>query len=221
MNAMQELSISFNYHGRYFKLGEINSDTRAVWFVLHGYGQLAQYFLRKFKSLEAHGICVIAPEGLSHYYLEDASTRTKTGNTRVGASWMTRENRVRDIENYVTYLDTVFQREVGSRTDLDVTLLGFSQGAATVSRWALSNSIYFRRLILWAGILPPDMDFEKGKQLLKNKDVKVIYGKHDPFLTEFRFGEMKSLSEKLEITAGEIVFDGAHEIHEPTLLTLI
>ncbi|HNC31872.1 MAG TPA: radical SAM protein, partial [Cyclobacteriaceae bacterium] len=70
---MQELSISFNYHGRYFKLGEINSDTRAVWFVLHGYGQLAQYFLRKFKSLEAHGICVIAPEGLSHYYLEDAA----------------------------------------------------------------------------------------------------------------------------------------------------
>lgn len=218
---MQELSISFNYHGRYFKLGEINSDTRAVWFVLHGYGQLAQYFLKKFTVLETNGICVIAPEGLSHYYLEDASTRSKTGNTRVGASWMTRENRVRDINNYLAYLDTVFEREIGMRKDLNVTLLGFSQGAATVSRWALSTNIYFNRLMLWAGILPPDMDFEKGKQLLKNKDVKVIYGKHDPFLTESRFGEMKSLSAKLEITAEEIVFDGAHEIHEPTLMTLI
>lgn len=218
---MQELSIPFTYTGRYFKLGEINANTLAVWFVLHGYGQLAQYFLRKFNVLEPNGICVIAPEGLSHYYLEDASTRNKTGNTRVGASWMTRENRVRDIENYLTYLDTVFEREIGTRKDLNVTLLGFSQGAATVSRWALSQNIYFNRLMLWAGILPPDMDFEKGKRLFKEKAVTVVYGKNDPFLTESRFGEMKALAEKLEIAPKEIVFDGAHEIHEPTLRLLI
>jgi predicted esterase len=218
---MQELPIEFNFKGRYFKLGEINADTKAVWFVLHGYGQLAQYFLPKFKSLIEHNICVIAPEGLSHYYLEDASTRSKSGSTRVGASWMTRENRLADIENYLTYLDSVFKREVGSYKNLDITILGFSQGAATASRWALSNSIPFRRLILWAGIFPNDMDFEKGKQLLKGKDVTIAYGKHDPFLTESRFGEMRSLAEKLELTPTQIVFDGAHEIHEPTLLTLI
>lgn len=218
---MQELSIEFTYTGRYFKIGEIGPGTRAVWFVIHGYGQLAQYFLRKFNTLEAHQICVIAPEGLSHYYLEDAASRSKTGNTRVGASWMTRENRLRDIENYITYLNNVFAREIGTRKDLNITLLGFSQGAATASRWALSDSIYFRRLILWAGILPPDMDFEKGKQLLQAKTVNVVYGKNDPFLNESRFGEMKSLAEKLGISPGEIVFDGAHEIHEATLLTLI
>lgn len=218
---MQELTTEFNFKGRYFKLGEINAQTKAVWFVLHGYGQLAQYFLPKFKSLAAHNICVIAPEGLSHYYMEDASTRNKTGNTRVGASWMTRENRLTDIENYLTYLNTVFKHETSGNNNLDITLLGFSQGAATASRWALSNAIYFRRLILWAGILPTDMDFEKGKQLLKEKDVTIVYGKHDPFLNESRFGEMKTLSDKLEITPDQIVFDGAHEIHEATLLTLI
>lgn len=218
---MQELSVEFKYTGRYFKLGEINPETRAVWFVIHGYGQLAQYFLRKFSALGQHQICVIAPEGLSHYYIEDAASRSKTGNTRVGASWMTRENRLRDIENYMTYLNSVFAREIGTRKDLDITLLGFSQGAATVSRWALSDSIYFRRLILWAGILPPDMDFDKGKRLLQTKDVNVVYGKNDPFLNESRFGEMKALSEKLGITPNETVFEGAHEIHEPTLLTLI
>jgi predicted esterase len=218
---MQELTTEFNFKGRYFKLGEITAQTKSVWFVLHGYGQLAQYFLPKFKSLAVHNICVIAPEGLSHYYLEDASTRNKTGNTRVGASWMTRENRLTDIENYLTYLNSVFTRETGSNKNLDITLLGFSQGAATASRWMGSNSIYFRRLILWSGILPADMDFEKGKYLLREKDVKIIYGKNDPFLNESRFGEMRSLAEKLEITPDEIVFDGAHEIHEPTLLTLI
>lgn len=216
---MQELTTEFNFKGRYFKLGEIDAQTKAVWFVLHGYGQLAQYFLPKFKSLTAHNICVIAPEGLSHYYLEDASSRSKTGSTRVGASWMTRENRLTDIENYITYLNSVLQREAGTYKNPDVTILGFSQGAATASRWALSNSVYFRRLILWAGILPADMDFEKGKQLLKTKDITIVYGKHDPFLNESRLGEMRTLSEKLEIAPDPIVFDGAHEIHEPTLLT--
>jgi predicted esterase len=218
---MQELKTEFNFKGRYFKLGEINSQTKAVWFVLHGYGQLAQYFLPKFKSLEQHNICVLAPEGLSHYYLEDASTRSKTGGTRVGASWMTRENRLADIENYITYLDSVFSREIGGRKNIPVTILGFSQGAATASRWALSQSIYFNRLILWAGILPSDIDFDKGKELLKNKEFKAVFGKNDPFLNENRFGEMKSLSEKLGITTDPIVFDGVHEIHEPTLLSLI
>lgn len=218
---MQALPIEFNFKGRYFKLGKITPETKAVWFVLHGYGQLAQYFLPKFKSLIEHNICVIAPEGLSHYYIEDASTRSKTGNTRVGASWMTRENRLADIENYLTYLNSIFKREIGNNKNLDITLLGFSQGAATTSRWALHDSIYFKRLILWAGILPSDMDFEKGKQLLRTKDVAIIYGKHDPFLNESRFGEMRTLSEKLEITPHQIVFDGAHEIHETTLLTLI
>lgn len=218
---MQQHAIEFNFKGRYFKLGEINDQTQAVWFVLHGYGQLAQYFLPKFKILAARNICVIAPEGLSHYYLEDASSRSKTGSTRVGASWMTRENRLTDIENYLTYLNTVFAREVGNHQNLDITILGFSQGAATASRWALSNSVYFRRLILWAGIPPADMDFEKGKQLLQQKEVKIVYGKHDPFLNESRFGEMKTLSEKLEIIPEPIVFDGAHEIHEPTLISLL
>jgi predicted esterase len=218
---MEQLTTEFNFKGRYFKIGEINAKTKAVWFVIHGYGQLAQYFLPKFKSLAAHNICVIAPEGLSHYYLEDAVTRSKTGNTRVGASWMTRENRLTDIENYLTYLNTVFEKEIGNNKNLNITLLGFSQGAATASRWALSDSIYFKRLILWAGILPPDMDFEKGKQLLQQKEVRIVYGKNDPYLNESRFGEMKTLAEKLEINPAPLVFDGAHEIHEPTLLSLI
>jgi predicted esterase len=218
---MQTLPIEFNFKGRYFKLGEIHAQTKAVWFVLHGYGQLAQYFLPKFKSLTEHNVCIIAPEGLSHYYLENASSRSKTGNTRVGASWMTRENRLTDIENYLTYLNSVFHHETGNNKNLDITLLGFSQGAATASRWALSDSIYFRRLILWAGILPADMDFEKGKHLFKEKEVTIVYGKDDPFLNESHYGEMKTLSEKLEITPNQFVFDGTHEIHEATLLTLI
>jgi hypothetical protein len=49
-NKMTELRTHFDFKARYYKLGEINKDTVQVWFVLHGYGQLAQYFLRKFRD---------------------------------------------------------------------------------------------------------------------------------------------------------------------------
>src|SRR5690349_2972850 len=165
-----ELSVNFNFKARYFKLGEINSQTKSVWFVLHGYGHLAQYFIKKFKPLEGKGVCVIAPEGLSRFYLEDVNTRNQTGNNRVGAAWMTRENRLMDIESYLTFLNAVYKSEIGNRS-LPVTILGFSQGAATASRWAVQSNIRYERLILWSGIFPDDMDFEKSKEVLKTKQV--------------------------------------------------
>ncbi len=217
---MQELQVTFNFNARYFKLGEINQHTKAVWFVLHGYGQLAQYFLTKFKALTDHSVCVIAPEGLSRFYLEDVNTRNQTGNNRVGATWMTRENRLMDIDNYILFLNTVYKTELSSYPLIPVTLLGFSQGAATASRWAVQDSIAYNRLILWAGIFPNDMDFEKSKEVLKTKQIHLVYGSKDPFLTDARIGEMKGLAEKLGVKTTPLVFDGGHEIHEQTLLHL-
>jgi hypothetical protein len=42
-----------------------------VWFVCHGYGQLAAYFIRHFAFLteNAPATVVIAPEGLSRFHL--------------------------------------------------------------------------------------------------------------------------------------------------------
>lgn len=218
---MREHQVTFNFRARYFKLGEINKQTKSVWFVLHGYGHLAKYFIKKFETLTTHGICVIAPEGLSRFYLEDVNTRSKTGNNRVGSTWMTSENRLADIENYIQFLNTVYATELKKYPNVPVTLLGFSQGAATISRWALNNSVAFNDLILWAGIFPNDMDFEKGKELLKSKKVYQVYGSRDPFLTEARIEEMKALSEKIGVTSPSLIFDGGHELHQETLLKLI
>jgi hypothetical protein len=83
--------LNFQLKARYHKLGEVNASTKQIWWVLHGYGQLSQFFIQKFEVLAKQNICVIAPEGLSKFYL--------SGNSgRVGASWMTRENRQMDIE---------------------------------------------------------------------------------------------------------------------------
>jgi predicted esterase len=206
-------SVGFQFNARYYKLGEIHSDTKEVWWVLHGYGQLAQYFIQKFKPLNEKGICVIAPEGLSRFYLQ--------GNQgRVGATWMTQENRLMDIENYITYLNFIHKKEIGQR-HFKTTLLGFSQGAATLMRWAMNNQVQFDRLILWAGLFPPDIDFTKGAELLKGKEVIEVLGKQDEFITADRIQEMMKLNMQLNINPVILEFDGKHELKEEVLLKIV
>jgi predicted esterase len=213
--------VEFSYRAPYYQLGELTNQTRQVWFVLHGYGQLARFFLKKFSALENPHRCVIAPEGLSRFYLEDVRTRAASGNTRVGATWMTRENRLLDIGNYIQYLNALYHRVVSSlKEPTHITLLGFSQGAATASRWALSEKIHYDQLILWAGIFPSDMNFSMGQRILSTKEVVVAYGSDDPFLTPERMKEMETLTVQLGIVPRILRYAGAHDIHEPTLLSL-
>lgn len=217
---MKELSLPFEYTARYYKLGEITKDTKHVWFVIHGYGQLAQFFIKKFNSIEKKGVCVIAPEGLSRFYLEDIPTRMAGGNNRVGASWMTRENREMDIENYINYLQSVYAAELKSTENIKVTLLGFSQGAATATRWAISGKPFFDRFVLWAGIFPADMNFSVGQDILGKKKIISVYGDKDPFITPDRIQEMTNLCEKLKVKPKQVVFDGQHEINDQALNSL-
>ncbi|HMP98409.1 MAG TPA: hypothetical protein PKC24_01420 [Cyclobacteriaceae bacterium] len=212
---MSEKEVSFSFNARYYQAAELNAETRQLWIVLHGYGQLAQYFIRKFSVLEKHQICVIAPEGLSRFYLEGFYGR-------VGATWMTKEDRLRDISNYIKYLNALYQELVLLNKKLPpVTLLGFSQGSATVTRWLMDKQVQFERLILWAGIFPPDLDFNLGSEYLANKKIQFVYGENDPFLTAEKIKEYKELCKKLNIQPELIPFTGAHDIDSETLLKLI
>lgn len=218
---MNELNIQFNFKARYYKLGEITEQTSQVWFVIHGYGQLAQYFIKKFKVLESENICVIAPEGLSRFYLEDVQTRVAGGSNRVGATWMTRENREMDITNYINYLQSIYDKEVKPIEErVSTSILGFSQGAATAARWILHEQIKFHQFILWAGIFPSDMNFEKGKEIFNHKKVISVYGESDPFITPARLKEAEELSSRLNIQPEQLIFSGKHELHDETLLQL-
>jgi predicted esterase len=215
---MTESQISFNFNARYYKQGEISPATKQVWFVIHGYGQLAKYFIKKFNVLEEQGIVVIAPEGLSRFYMEELQTSGRKNN-RVGATWMTSENRLMDIGNYIQYLNAMYETEIKNHS-IPITVFGFSQGSATASRWVIDGHIKFNRLILWAGILPPDMNFETGSHVLHDKEIHFVYGTQDPFVTDSRFAEMKELTLKLNTQVTVHTFEGGHEIDEATLLKL-
>jgi predicted esterase len=218
---MKEQELHFNCKARYYTQGELNPSTKRIWFVLHGYGQLAKFFISKFKAVSDAGVYVIAPEGLSKFYLEDVTSRARTGNNRVGATWMTRENRISDIENYIAYLNSVYKKEVPHDYQGEISFFGFSQGAATATRWAIDGNHVFHQLILWAGILPPDMNFEKAHEILKDKKIMEVFGKTDPYLTDERLKEVSLLNTRLNIHPTLIEFDGGHEINEEVLKDLI
>ena len=52
---------------RYWHVG--TPDARDVWVALHGYGQLAEYFVRHFVPFAGDERLVVAPEALSRFYV--------------------------------------------------------------------------------------------------------------------------------------------------------
>lgn len=154
---------------RYHTLGD-PSNAQEIWVVVHGYGQLARFFLNKFKGCE-EGRLIAAPEGLSRFYLDEA-------HQRVGATWMTREDREHEIADHVQYLDLLVEDLLRTTGPRPVHALGFSQGVATVSRWSITGRSTLSRLVLWGGSLPPDIDIpamRRWNQCL----VDVVHGLND------------------------------------------
>lgn len=209
-----EHRIAFEFNARYEVLGEPGPETEHLWFVCHGHGQLAKYFIRHFECLNDGKHLIVAPEGLYRYYLQGF-----TG--RVGATWMTREDRISDIKNYLKYLSAVFD-ETRSQLpqQIKTTLLGFSQGAATISRFATQTAVEFDRLVLWAGIFPPDLPPLKSHRRLIDKKCYLVYGLNDRYLTEARIQEQQSIAAQIKVTPEEITFEGEHELYENVILQI-
>jgi predicted esterase len=204
--------LNITQQAKYTTLGQLNGQTKEVWIVLHGYGQLAKYFIRKFSTLTDRGHFVIAPEARSKFYLNGHSGR-------VGATWMTKEDRLKDIENYTLYLNTLYD-SFGFNDTIKITVVGFSQGAATASRWLAAGQAHVDRLLLWSGIFPSDMDILSTRQALDNTTVYNIYGTNDPYLNEEKMKEQQMNVDQLQLPVKQLSFEGAHDIDTPTLLLL-
>ncbi len=165
---------------RYYVLGTPSAETRHVWFVFHGIGQQAGYFIRHFEGIVDAETVVVAPEGLSRYYLDGKYER-------VGASWMTREMRMEEIQDQITFLDglasTLFSEAFPQASPPALHLLGFSQGVATAWRWLMQGTPQPDSLILWAGRSPEEYS-EKGVKRLLEIPLWAGAGTKDPYVSE-------------------------------------
>lgn len=196
---------------RYYSLGTASESIKDLWIVCHGYGQLARYFLRHFQVLDNGATLVVAPEALSRFYLDGFSGR-------VGATWMTKEDRLSEIDDQAAYLNLLLKEQLKQvPEDVRVTVLGFSQGGATVSRWIATEKPQIHRLILWAASFPEDIDFTTSKAAFEDLPVGMVYGTQDEFITPEALDRKKQLMAQLNIVPAVHTFDGGHTIHGETL----
>jgi predicted esterase len=195
------------------QLGTHSPDTRHLWIACHGYGQLARYFIRHFEAVADTETVVIAPEGLSRFYLNGFSGR-------VGATWMTKEERLSEIEDYIAYLNLVRQTALEEAPRAILHVLGFSQGAATVCRWLAQAQWPVAELVLWAGVFPEDMELATVKPTLAHTRLTYVYGLQDEMVTKDRMEEQLAKIAKAGLHPKVISFQGKHELNARVLQQL-
>ena len=195
----------------YYTIGTASENIRRFWLVCHGYGQLAESFIRRFEGLEDGQTLIVAPEGLNKFYWGQF-----TGPPV--ASWMTSHERLDEIADYCNYIQTLYQYYLPRLSpDVQIVLLGFSQGTATVCRWVVQHLPRFHHLVLWAGLLPDDLDFRPFQSYFSEKKLHFVYGTDDRFLTENRLRWQRHFARKNRLRLNEFSYQGKHEIDKDAL----
>ena len=214
MNSTEK-HVSYTTKNTYETLNTLTSKTKNIWIVFHGIGYLSRYFLRYFNELPPEENYIIAPQAPSKYYLNGKYTH-------VGASWLTKENTLAEMENVSSYLDAVFAAEqLPENTNLIV--FGFSQGVSIASRWTALNCVKCNQLVLYAGGIPNEMTPEEFKFLeAQHTQVKIIVGTKDEYLIEERMkSESKKIATLFNNKAEITTFEGGHEVRKKIINSLI
>lgn len=195
---------------RIFTHGTLSEKTKLVWIVAHGYGFLAEFFIKKFEELNPEEHFVIVPEALNRFYLKDMSGR-------VGASWMTTEDRENEIKDYIQYLDKVYDTLI-LHTNAKIVGLGFSQGAATIARWATRTHNRLNRIVFWGGNIPNDClnDIDQ----LNSMSPYLLVGDEDEFITKEIYEKVLKDLDNAGLTFSHIFYKGGHAILTEPLLQL-
>ena len=212
MSDPREHRITVPRTARYYTLGG-ESGARDVWVVLHGFGQLAERFLPWFAPAASAERLIVAPEALSRYYTDHAARR-------VGATWMTSEDRFAEIADYVRYLDLVVAdvlARAGVQPSPRIEIHGFSQGAATACRWVAFGEVRPARLVLWGGGLPPDLDLARHGPALERANLALAIGDRDEFISEEAVSEQAARLSVAGIRFDLRRFRGGHVVPGPLL----
>lgn len=206
-NLLKEHHIPVTRTARYYTLGELNENTKDIWIFLHGHRQLAGSFILQFSELADAGSFIYAPEALMRLYV-------KGDFGDVGASWMTKEDRECDINDYVNYLDRLFFDEIKPNAELyklKINVLGFSQGAATLARWITLGKAKVSKAVFWCGSLAHDLDYRNYPHL-KETEIHQVFASKDPYYKKDFPDLQVSILKNAGLEPHSFVFNGGHEI---------
>lgn len=209
MTTHHKLKIQKTAH--YYTLGTPSPATKRFWIICHGYGQRADRFLQQFQLLDDGSNFIVAPEGLHRFYW-------KGMNGDVAASWMTKQDRLDEIADYTAYIKQLYETYLAQlNEDVEIILFGFSQGCATQCRWIEKAKPNFHHLVLWAGMLPEDIDYLAMEDYLKDKKIHFAIGDQDQYLIPEYLAQQSELIKAQRLEVKEWAFEGKHETRKKVL----
>jgi predicted esterase len=214
MNS-QEKEISYQTTNSYSTLNNFTSSTNNVWFVCHGMGYLSKYFINYFSELNADKNYIIASQAQSKYYIPPKFKH-------VGASWLTKENTLKETENVMHYFDALFAAE-SIPTDKKLIVLGYSQGVSVALRYIAKRKLKCSQIAILSGGIPKELVADDFKFLIPNTKVYLIYGDNDEYLDENRILQEKNRAFELfgHLNLKIIAFEGTHEVKKELINDLI
>ena len=93
-----------------------------------------------------------------------------------------------------------------------INLFGFSQGVATQIRWMMARFPRFDRLILWAGVLPDDLDYRPHHEYFNSRPIIWHCGDQDEYLKDKVVKWHRGFAKEQGIKIEEKWFKGIHKI---------
>ena len=209
---MKEIRVKTQKTARVYFSNEITDKTKEVIIACHGYAQLGKYFIRKFDCISSEERCVVAPEALSKFYWNGM-------NGRVVASWMTKEDRESEIEDYISYLNQIYKMIKDLNPEVKIIAFGFSQGSSTISRWIAQDNpeVICDRLILWSGSFPMDVI---ERDIFKTIPFDYLFGNQDQYYSKEKVVELEEALNSHGINPNFTEFDGEHKVYELDLQKL-
>lgn len=200
---------------RYYILGDSSNKINTVWFVFHGYGQLAKDFIKIFEVIKNKNTIVIAPEASNKFYLRGF-------NGKIGATWMTKEDRENEIEDYVTMINNIY-REISKQIDLKntkINVLGFSQGTHTAVRWLHKTKTKIKNLLLWSGTFPHDCNYKETFDYWSHINSIIILGTKDRLIGKNMINEEKKYLSNQKIKINFLTYENEHAIDTKRLVSI-
>jgi predicted esterase len=225
--AMHRLTVART--ARYATVGASPAEATQLWVAFHGYGHRAADFVTPFVDVVPAHVRVVAPEGLSRFYLE--MPRPDGGHlARTGASWLTRDDREDELHDALAMVQAVVAREhaaiVAARGERPaVCVLGFSQGVAMSMRWvveagrnpALGATAQVARHVLWAGGLAHDVPDDALHRAWSAARVELVWGSRDRFASDAAREVVRTRFEAIGVTPDLRAFEGGHRLDAPLL----
>lgn len=202
--------IQIKRHVRVYTNQLLHGGIHEVWLLIHGYGMLAKYFLQKFEILDSLHTLLVAPEAPSRFYIDKEYQR-------VGASWMTKEDRLLDIEEQYELLDQVYEiyiKPFSGRARFNV--FGFSQGVATAWRWLNHSGVPVYNFVAWAGTIP-----QEPIQNYQAQRLWLLFAEDDPLLQFLNPNNTLEWLKNHGVPFEIFQYTGGHAIVEDALKTLL